>query len=285
MYIVSTPSPSASSSWLWSRAALGKRVAGRRGAVLACRVGRRGGESASGGVVRAVSRWRDVGGPGCWGNVWRIGSGRVLVCRVWVGVAVSRRVALGRRVAGFVRAVSRWRDVGGPGCWGNVWRIGSGRVLVSGVLRVMLGQYDGSVVAGCCVPVGARGGWVGGRGLACHVGGRRGGFGGGRVFASHVGGGMLGQERVEVTSVHEGEAMACDVRTTSSILRSRGVASHAGRRVGAGTSGGGERARGGNNGLRRSVVSGKKKEKEKKGTYLVHWAEAQLVLNHALHLA
>ncbi|KAH9031245.1 hypothetical protein EDB84DRAFT_1438932 [Lactarius hengduanensis] len=167
---------------------------------------------------------------------------------------------VGSAGGGVVRAVSRWRDVGGPGCWGNVWRIGSGRVLVSGVLRVMLGQYDGSVVAGCCVPCWGAWWWVGGRGLACHVGAAR------RVWrwpgvASHVGGGMLGQERVEVTSVHEGEAMACDVRTV--VLRAmrggvlgrgrvevasvhegatmacdvqfRGVASHAGVHVRAGT--------------------------------------------------
>ncbi|KAH9016975.1 hypothetical protein EDB84DRAFT_1442970 [Lactarius hengduanensis] len=198
-------------------------------------------------VSQASSSWlwsragdvteRSVGVP-CW-----VGMARDVACPIgaawwWVG---GRGVgySVGAAVAGCQRAMSgRHAGAGPSGDDSRGWQ-GPATFRVSGKKRKEKETY-----------------------LACRVG-----------AAWRVGGGgvlraMSGRGRMEVASVHEGAAMACNVRGEVEKKKKRkktylacrvGAAwqvggggmlrAMSGRRIEAGTNGGGERARGGGNGL------------------------------------
>ncbi|KAH9026934.1 hypothetical protein EDB83DRAFT_2319708 [Lactarius deliciosus] len=177
----------------------------------------------------------------------------VVVTAVWqVGIAGSWCTMLGwcgvgSAGGGVVHTMLAWHGVGQwAGLRGNVWRVGGGGVLVCcvGSAWHMTSRWWQDVV----YLVGACGGGLAVEVLRAVLGWHS-GFGDGQVLQAmsgrHVGAGMSGgDERAQ------GETMACNIQTTSSILRSHGVASHAGWCVEAGTSGGGSCACG--NSLRRS---------------------------------
>ncbi|KAH9006736.1 hypothetical protein EDB86DRAFT_2823965 [Lactarius hatsudake] len=208
-------------------------------------LGRGGGESAGGGVLRAMSGWR--------GGRWRVAGcctpcrGGVGVSGRWRGVARHVGVAWGSVAGGGVlRAVSGWR--------GGRWRLGLAcRVeaawRVGGVLHVVLRQHGGLAVAGCCVPYwgGVVAGWWSGCCVPC--------WGGGGVVLRVMSGRHAGG-RLEMTRMLKAAAISCNVQAVAlrAVLGRRwgGVTSHVGAACWGRAVVDDSRARGGGNSLQRS---------------------------------